>query len=179
MENLGPWIQTATGKPFRLLQPQPEDVCIEDIAHALSHICRFTGHCKFFYSVAQHSFHVSQIVPPAIAMEGLLHDAAEAYTGDVSRPLKQILNNYALIEANIMLAIRHAFGIYTRPEHHALIKEADNIMLETERRDLMVAHPDAEWKASDKVMDTTIVPWSPLKAKNMFLLRFNELAGKE
>lgn len=87
------WIQTYTGRAFDLNDPQPQQVSIEDIAHALSLICRFTGHCGKFYSVAEHSVLVSRYCQ--WPTEGLMHDAAEAYVGDVSNPLKRLLSHVA------------------------------------------------------------------------------------
>jgi hypothetical protein len=83
-----PYILTATGKKFWFDDPQPEQVCIEDIAWALSNLCRYTGHCRWFYSIAQHSVGASFIVPARFALEALLHDAAEAYITDLNAPLK-------------------------------------------------------------------------------------------
>ncbi len=93
MTRKGDYIATYTGKQFYPLDPRPEDVCLEDIAHSLSNLCRFTGHTDTdrFYSVAQHSVICSTIVAPEAALLALLHDAAEAYLGDISRPLKRDL----------------------------------------------------------------------------------------
>lgn len=82
------WMQTYTGRVFWPLEPRPEDVDIVDIAHALANLCRYGGHSKVFYSVAHHSVLVSQIVPPADALWGLMHDSAEAYVIDLIRPIK-------------------------------------------------------------------------------------------
>lgn len=82
------WIQTFTGKKFPLDKPDPALIDIEGIAHALSLLCRFNGHCTRFCSVAEHSVHVAREIDLDLAMEGLLHDAAEAYLGDVHSPLK-------------------------------------------------------------------------------------------
>ncbi len=83
-------MQTFSRTMFYPLDPHPEDVHIVDIAHALANICRFGGHAKRFYSVAQHSVLVSRIVEPEDALHGLMHDAAEAYVGDVVRPIKHM-----------------------------------------------------------------------------------------
>lgn len=92
----GPWIQTVSGKRFYLLDPRPEMICLEDIAHALGQLCRFTGHTRSFLSVAEHSVTVSHLLKPfgpAAELAGLLHDAAEAYIGDVNNPLKVALRS--------------------------------------------------------------------------------------
>src|SRR5262245_27549306 len=102
-QRIGDWMQTISGRKFWPLDPRPEEVCIEDIGHALSLVCRFGGHCHTFYSVAEHSVRVSLLAEDMakssahwtdenirmIALSGLLHDAAEAYIGDMVRPLKR------------------------------------------------------------------------------------------
>src|SRR5690349_6806238 len=100
-------ITTHSGVQFDLLKPDPSVVHLEDIAHALSHLCRYTGHCNRFYSVAEHSVIVSLMVPPSepkLAMQGLLHDATEAYVNDLARPLKDLLPEYKEIEMRVWLA---------------------------------------------------------------------------
>jgi len=86
------YIQTLSGKKFSYQFATADDIDIEDIANALSNICRFAGHLPEFYSVAQHSVLVSQIVPPEFAFEALMHDAAEAYCQDIPAPLKALLS---------------------------------------------------------------------------------------
>ena len=110
MNRKGDFIQTFTGRMFWPIDPQPDEVDIEDIAHALSNVCRFCGHTREFYSVAQHSVLVSEIVPAAFALEGLLHDATEAYISDVARPVKPYLTNYKEIEINLYRAIAKRFN---------------------------------------------------------------------
>ena len=118
------------------LAPKKSEICFEDIAHALSHICRWTGHCNEFFSVAQHSVYVSSLASPENALWGLLHDASEAYLCDLSRPVKRHpwLANYRLAEENMMRVICEQFDLPTEmPEE---IKEIDSRMIATEARDL-------------------------------------------
>src|SRR5712664_1181267 len=88
MSDRGPWIETFTGHAFYLLDPRPEDILIEDIAHALSQACRFTCHTRRFYSVAEHSYHIAVLCEKEYKLGGLLDDAEETYLGDMNRPLK-------------------------------------------------------------------------------------------
>jgi hypothetical protein len=111
---MGDWMQTFTQRKFYPLDPRPDDVCIEDIAHALANICRYGGHVKHHYSVAQHSIYVAAIVgkaDPAHALSALLHDAAEAYIGDMVRPLKKSMATFRDAEAGIMQAICKRFKL--------------------------------------------------------------------
>lgn len=173
-----PDILISNGEYFNLLAPEQSQFGIEEIAHALSHICRFTGHVREFYSVAQHAFYVSLIVPPDQAMAGLLHDAAEAFIGDVASPLKRLLPDYKSLERRVETAVFARFGLPAElsPE----VKLADLCLLATEKRDLMPAHKDAwEWEsiANVRPMPQTINPWQPSMAKQMFLCRYAELTG--
>src|SRR4051812_30250690 len=85
-ERVGNWMQTFTGRQFWPVDPRADEIAIEDIARALAMTCRFGGHVRFHYSVAQHSFLVSLVCSPEHALWGLLHDASEAYLGDVVWP---------------------------------------------------------------------------------------------
>ena len=80
-------MSTYTGKKFFPFDPRPEQICIEDIAHGLSMLCRFSGQCPYFYSVAEHSIYVVHCLPDNLQLEGLLHDASEAYLADLPRPV--------------------------------------------------------------------------------------------
>lgn len=167
------WTQTFTGRQFWLLDPQLEDVCIEDIAHALALQCRFNGACLQFYSVAEHSVRVSRIVSPEYALDGLLHDAAEAYVGDIIAPLKRCLPDFGGIERHIMRCVCERFGLLwpIMPQ----VKAADRVMLATEARDLMAPHP-AEWVPLPEPLIERIVPWTHVEAERRFMDRFHELA---
>jgi 5'-deoxynucleotidase YfbR-like HD superfamily hydrolase len=170
-----PTILTFSGHYFDLMDPEHSEIRVTDIAHALSHICRFTGHTREAYSVAQHSIYVSHLVLPELALQALLHDAAEAYIGDVSSPLKALLPEYKLIEKRIEAAIFTRFGL--PPQIDRLVKEADMVMLATERRDLMPQNR-ARWTCDE--YQTTALPIVPLpaaEAKAQFIARFLALGG--
>jgi len=89
-----PWIETVSGKKFHFLDPQDDEIDIEDIAYALANLCRFNGHCDRFYSVAEHSVFVSSLLPKELQLAGLLHDASEAYLPDVASPYKDNIRVY-------------------------------------------------------------------------------------
>jgi len=167
---VGPTILLFGGSYFDFETPDDSDFTIEDIAHGLSLTCRFAGQCQRFYSVAQHSVHVSEIVQPQDAFAGLMHDAAEAFVGDVSKPLKGMLPQYKEIERRVERAIFRRFGIAFVPE---TVKEADRIMLSTEQRQLM-ANRD-EWSDRRPPLSFEIPVWSAEEAKARFLARFQEL----
>jgi len=169
----GDWVQTYKRKEFWPLDPRSEDVDIEDIAHSLSLICRFNGHCNYFYSVAQHSVLVSELVRPSEALPGLLHDATEAYMGDIVRPLKRFLPTVKEIEEELERVIFEHFGIgnYDREEVH----RADNIARFTEMRDLM-SEPPKSWNELEKysrlLPKQRIIPVSFQESEKLFLDRY-------
>lgn len=174
-----PWIETVSGRRFYPFSPRVEDIIPDDIAHALSLLCRFNGHTRTFYSVAQHSVIVSHAVPQEDAPWGLLHDAAEAYIGDLAHPVKHHgrLAGFRETEADLMRAIVVRFGLVrNRP---ISVKVADARIIVNERRDLMSVSGNV-W-ISDGLVPLpidTIVPQSPLTAERLFLERFGELWGK-
>lgn len=135
------FIITHSGRRVEILNPKPEDIVIEDIVYHLAHINRFTGGVGN-YSVAQHSIHVMGLVPQHLRLRALLHDAAEAYVGDLSAPLKELCLVYREIEKRFERVIEERFCLPPDPE--GLVKQADTVMLATERRDLLPPHTD-EW----------------------------------
>lgn len=168
------WILTQSGKHFDFADPQPAQIDIVDIAHALSHECRYAGHTRSFYSVAQHSVLVSRIVPAEHALEALLHDAAEAYCKDIPTPLKALLPDYNGIELSVELAIRRTFGLPIAMQ--PCVKHADRILLATERRDLMPAD-DTPWPILSGIepLPQPIEPLGPFDAHKLFMSRWAEL----
>ena len=170
----GDWLQTFTGRQFWPLDPRPEEVDILDIAHALSQQCRFAGHTRVFYSVAEHCVRVSLACDPKDALAGLLHDAAEAYVVDVPRPLKRHLPDYRAIEAVVHHAIATRF--WTPDVLPVSVQHADNVLLATEARDLM-SRPTNAWAPMPLPLDEWISPWSSALAKERFLARFADLGG--
>lgn len=168
------WIQTFLGKKFKPLNPNINDIFLEDIVHSLSNICRFTGHCRQFYSVAQHSVLVSYMCDEEYALQGLLHDSSEYALSDFSNPLKHSgeFENYKFYEKQLQDLIYKKFGVPI--DEHPSVKEADTRILCTEARDLLAPlHHD--WKMTVEPYDFKIVPLAPKEAKELFMFRFLEL----
>jgi uncharacterized protein len=172
-----PWIQTFTGRQFRPLNPRPEDVCIEDIAHSLSLQCRFNGHSRDFYSVAEHSVRVADEClrrgTRQDARAGLLHDAAEAYTSDVPAPVKWNLPDFQALEARVQKVVWETFG--GRDYDADLVRQIDIDLLATELRDLHGPPPEP-WGNAGAALPGRIVPWPAREAEQRFLERWRELA---
>ena len=166
-------ISVTGGDFFDLLNPIAYDYPIEVIANALSNLCRYTGHVARFYSVAEHSVLVSKAVPQRYALEGLLHDASEAFVGDVSSPLKKLLPEYQKIEDSIQEAIAAKFNLkYPFPVE---IHEADKRLYWAERATVAPGN-DKLWhqelRAARKVVPAGM---TPVMARRMFLQRYEEL----
>lgn len=175
----GPWIQTHSGRAYPLLAPRPDDVSIEDIAYALSNLARYTGHADrdpqigHAYSVAQHCVLASRLVPADRALEALMHDAAEAYVGDASRPMKACIPELGWLERISYLAIARRFGLHVDREMHPDVKHADLVLLATEWRDLMAPQP--RLLPLPEAHPDRIEILSPWQAERAFLHRFHEL----
>lgn len=169
----GPTIRLRSGAYFDFEDPSAGDWGIGDVAHALSQLCRFTGHTVRFYSVAEHSWWCSRLVPREDALAALLHDAPEAFLGDVSRPLKSMLPDYRAIEARVEVAVLGAFGL--PPRLPPSVKLADVMMLAAEQRQAMLCEDD--WGLGVEPAPVTLNFWHPALAKDLFLKRFEELAA--
>lgn len=179
----GPWFCTFTGKQYFLLDPHPDDICIEDIAHALSLLCRFGCHIRTFYSVAQHSVFCAGMAfrsgGPLLQMHALLHDASEAFLGDLVRPLKQQMPVYKDAEDKTQKVIYQALGLpLPTAAEHELIKRFDNTALLTERNNFLNYQDTSEWDVPGQSIDVKIRPWSPKLAEKRFLKRFFDLRAK-
>ena len=176
------WMQVFGGKKFFFLAPSAFDIRITDIAHSLAMRCRFNGHVKHFYSVAEHSVHVSHQVPAQYAMAALLHDAAEAYIGDMVSPLKNEMPQFRTIEHRIDAAVRRRFNVAIYDEKQdAAIKRADLALCLHEGRTLL-PNPALvdEWGFAGNPEYRLKQPCrlychSPEVAEVVFLQRFDEL----
>lgn len=165
-------MQTYTGKLVDLANFTVEDVRLPDISHSLSCLNRYTGHIVAPYSVAQHSVMVSLLCDPADALWGLLHDASEAYLGDVARPLKMMLPQYVELEHHVQQTIGKAFGLsWPIPKS---VKVADNRALLAEKKSLMSVEHD--WGIEAEPVHMPINPYCWHQAKQLFENRFKEIA---
>lgn len=170
----GSWMQTFTGRRFYPLDPRPEEIDPVDIAHALSLICRYGGHTTRFYSVAEHCVHLSYAVPAEHALWALLHDATEAYVGDMVRPLKHHMPEYRAAEDQVAIAVAKRFGLDPMWIDSAVVKDADNRILLDERAAVMA--PTEEWQQDGlKPLGVTIEGWDPLWAELKYRERLAEL----
>jgi hypothetical protein len=172
---------TATGRVLYVLEPDPSQICIEDIARSASRVCRYNGHLKAeceFYSVAQHAVLVSHECFTVNALIGLMHDAAEAYTHDIITAWKVAMgDSFRVIERAWISAVDEAFGFGGRLLHlPADVKHADNILLAQERRELCVRTEIDDWAFElARESDAPIVPMLPFAAYRFFMARYREL----
>ena len=181
------WIQTATSGQVWPLEAIGQ-IRLMDIAHSLSQICRFNGHTHAFYSVAQHSVTASRLIAPEHAAWGLLHDAAEAYIGDITRPVKRnlyahvtegVVGDYVSIneiERNLQKLIASHFALSWPPPVEE-IEEVDLQLLHSERRALLGPSPQP-WGNPRPFEAVRIIPVSSQIAKEIFLARAAELGIK-
>lgn len=177
---LEPWIETYSGKHLYFLNPEVDQIDIDDIATALSNECRFGGHTKSFYSVAEHSVLVATLCPSELALVGLLHDASEAYLRDIASPVKQYLANYKDIEENLMTKIFEKFGLEHLAWHKPEIKEADAMALKAEARQMLPSQ-GKDWAFHYKTKQEYMgklhcLP--PHLARDIFMQAFKQIRGE-
>lgn len=166
-------ISTYDGDFFDFNNPEKYTFSIEAIAHALSNICRYGGHCNRFYSVAEHSVLVSQLVPPELGLCGLLHDASEAFVGDMPSPLKAMCKSYRTIENRVHEAISQQYGLpYPFPPE---IKAADKALYKAERL-VLTDVADEMWHTEIEPVNIKIKCLLPEDAKKLFLRRYHNIA---
>ena len=172
-------MQTYKGGKFYPLDPRPEEVDIEDIAHALSQMNRYGGHTVFPYTVAQHCVILSNVIEKEYSFLALMHDASEAYLCDIPRPIKYDLTNYNEIEERLMKVIAQKFN-FPWPMSE-VVKIGDNRMITTERQQVMAPGPKFNMVTAEDypAYDVQINRWSPEGAKWMFLERFKELTNEK
>lgn len=164
-------ILTYTGIYFWPLDPKISEINIQDIAHALSRICRFNGHIEGFYSVAQHCVLCSWLCSEENKLYGLLHDSAEAYCCDLPSPIKINLKKYKKMENRILAKIckKYDLPLIEPPE----VKYWDYVLRATEMRDLRKFNPI---QSQYVPLELKIVPWTIEESKNMFLKEFSRLS---
>lgn len=170
------WISTRLVPRFYFLNPQESDIIIEDIAHSLSMLCRFGGHCDKFYSVAEHSVLVARILAKQKAgklteLAGLLHDAEEAYVPDIPAPIKRHMPEALAMYAQLQGAIYQKFGIVDADWE--TVKDIDRRICITEAKRLGLWNVD--WRYVGTILSTEIFGWTPRKAEREFLQYYNRL----
>lgn len=156
-------IRTRSGKYVNVFDPKPEMFCIEDIAHALSHMPRFSGHLIDFYTVGQHSVECSKRVAPQFRYDALMHEASEAFLLDMAKPIKDGLPDYQRTEDNLMRVLAEVFGFtYPLP---AEVKAVDKEMLELEWHQFMLGNNPIR----------PLPCYSPQKTRQVFMDVYNKL----
>lgn len=180
----GPVSTTYSGTPFYALDPSPFDIRIDDIARALSHLSRFNGHTSRFYSVAEHSVLAADMAermgqPVSVQRWALLHDASEAYVGDMIRPLKKAISQFEEIEERVQRAIARRFNLPW--PMYPVVKEVDNILCSTEKHQLLPNHRGHEWpNMPDPDEEISLLQdISPETARRAFMHVFYDLFPEE
>jgi uncharacterized protein len=179
----GPYLQTVSGRWVNPFDPDPDQLDAGDIARALANQCRFGGHSRVFYSVAQHSVIVSELVEQRggdaeDVFAALMHDASEAYLGDMPHPIKHRSSLGAAFKAaedHLEAALRERFGIKA---HVPEIKRADRALLATERR--AFSGEGWHWPELEGVepLELELTALAPDEAAQAFAQRYAELDAR-
>ena len=174
MTHNGPSILTADDRYYFFNHPSV-NVTLNAVARGLANTCRFGGQCQQFYSVAEHSIYVSRLVPAPLALWGLMHDASEAFIGDMPKPLKEVLPDYKALEKRIEGPILAAFGLEGAMPRE--VKDADMAMLSVEQVQVMANHDPWSWTihTDDAHSRIKVAFLSPQEAYEAFVQRFVEV----
>jgi 5'-deoxynucleotidase YfbR-like HD superfamily hydrolase len=176
---IGDWMEIYSARKFWVLDPQPEEILITDIAHALSQICRFNGHTKYFYSVGQHSLNCAEFLrqegyDKKYQLYALLHDASEAYICDIPRPVKPLIQGYHVVEEKLQNAIYNKFGLEIPSDFDSqIIKFADDTILMLEATTLMNSVDN--WIKTFKETPIKIECLDTSLTENLFIEAYNNL----
>lgn len=170
-------VETDSGERLDLLDPDPAAISLADLAAGLARTCRFGGQCGAFYSVASHSIHVSNEVgeDPRLQAVALFHDAAEAYVGDVPRPLKRSLEGFEAVEADVLAAVWTALGVAPPTDREwERVMAADDRLLAYEAGELLV---DGSWAEAppDRAYD---LRGDPERDRERFRARAREVLAR-
>lgn len=169
------WVQTYSGRKFTPLNPKIEDIDINDIATALSRKCRYNGHCREFYSVAEHSVLMARYAPKWLRLAALLHDAGECYLTDMPGPIKSAFSDFVACEDAIMELVAQKFGfMWPLPDE---VKRMDRAMLSDEKEQIM-APTEHDWGLMAPALGIKLQLWTPKRARAEFLMTFYEAGGK-
>lgn len=170
--NRGSWMRTRSGGRFYPADPRPEDIKILDIASGLAKECRYGGQLEPHYSVAEHSILVASVLPPELKLQGLLHDAEEAWWRDMVRPARVLLPDYRAYAAKTWRAVADCFGIPR--ELHDLVHQADNDVLLAEKAQLFT-EDTSEWRIKGVMANVRIRCLDYREAEAEFLNYFHHL----
>lgn len=175
-----PWMQTFSGIQFAPMAPEPQ-FSLKDIVWALSHVNRYSGHCLWPYSVLHHSCFIASrmfidIGDSKLALQGLMHDATEAYMGDVPRPIKRLVPKYTEVEEQMQKQLFTHFGI--DPVMDPRVKDYDNRILMDERTQVL-GKVDYDWGWSPPPLGIRIIPKEPRVIRKWFMELFNAYGGKD
>ena len=168
----GDWMRTRSGGRFYPADPRPEEVHIVDIASGLSKECRYGGQLVDLYSVAEHSILVASVLPDRLKLQGLMHDAPEAWLRDMVRPAKVLMPEYYALENEAWAAVAARFGLPR--ELDPLVKQADNDVLLAEKAQLF-AEDTSEWSIKGTPADVHLHCWDYKVAEAEFLHYFHFL----
>lgn len=173
-------MSTYSGRKVNLLNPDPDSISIIDIAHHLSLICRYNGACLFHYSVAQHSVLGAEYLESkgyiVAAKKFILHDAHEAYTGDIIRPLKIVLPECFKVWADML--DETIFKVFGTPDiNMPIVKQIDNSLLVTEKNALLLQPNMEVWKPEEGIEPLSVIikQMQPIEAEQRFLQVYRRL----